>query len=362
LQPSSEGGGRPKILIVDDTPANLVAMRRLLSRIDADLIEASSGNEALSACLDHEFALILLDVQMPEMDGFEVAAFLAEEAQTRDTPIIFVTAAYADDMNRLKGYHFGAVDYIAKPISDTILQSKVRIFLDLYRGRQQLRQLLEQLNERNAELEAEVAERKRVEEMVRYQAGHDALTGLPNRYLFMDRLDSAISRSRRHGCSAALLYIDIDGFKGVNDRYGHLAGDLLLKGIAGILQRNVRQTDTVARLGGDEFAVIAEDVSAEDGGTALRQFGQKLCDALRSQEYVLRDEHFDEPPVVHIGASIGVALYPQHTGDSEDPREAWIHAADEVMYRVKHSGKNRAELAGDTGSGPAAPTTSPSAG
>ncbi|HEV2682304.1 MAG TPA: response regulator, partial [Rhodanobacter sp.] len=132
----------PKILIVDDTAANLVAMRRLLARSGAQIFEARSGNEALALCLDHRFALILLDVHMPDMDGFEVATLLGEAEQLRDTPIIFVTAAYADDLNRLKGYRSGAVDYIAKPINDVILQSKVRVFLELYAARAELQQTL----------------------------------------------------------------------------------------------------------------------------------------------------------------------------------------------------------------------------
>src|SRR3546814_7678367 len=93
---------RPKILVVDDTPANLVAMRRLLARMDCEVVEVGDGNAALSACLDHEFALILLDVQMPEMDGFEVATLLAESSECHSAPIIFVTAAYKDDLNRLR--------------------------------------------------------------------------------------------------------------------------------------------------------------------------------------------------------------------------------------------------------------------
>src|SRR5262249_11087931 len=113
---------RPKILVVDDTPANLVAMRHLLSRTEADIFEAGSGNEALALCLDHQFALVLLDVNMPEMDGFEVAQLISEADHLSETPIIFVTAAYADDINRIKGYRSGAVDYIAKPINDVILQ------------------------------------------------------------------------------------------------------------------------------------------------------------------------------------------------------------------------------------------------
>jgi PleD family two-component response regulator len=162
---------RPKVLVVDDTPANLVAMRRLLARMDCTVIEASSGNEALSACLDHEFALILLDVQMPDMDGFEVATLLQENEQTLSTPVIFVTAAYKDDLHRMHGYTVGAVDYIAKPVDEFILLSKVKVFLDLYRTRSAL-----------AAAEAKA----------RHLAMHDQLTGLPNRLLFADRLDGAL--------------------------------------------------------------------------------------------------------------------------------------------------------------------------
>ena len=230
----------PKILVVDDTPANLVAMRRLLARCGAQLLEAGSGNEALALCLDHDFALILLDVNMPDMDGFEVAALLSETEQMRDTPIIFVTAAYADDLNRLKGYRSGAVDYIAKPINDAILQSKVRVFLDLYSARVQLQQAMDELTERNQQLQVEITERKRVEAQVRHQATHDMLTGLPNRVLFQDRLQTAMQRGSRQHHPFALALMDIDGFKAVNDSYGHPAGDALLQAIAVRLRGHLR--------------------------------------------------------------------------------------------------------------------------
>ena len=222
----------PKILVVDDTPANLVAMRHLLADSGAEVYEASSGNHALALCLDHEFALILLDVNMPDMDGFEVAFLIGEDEKLRDTPIIFVTAAYADDINRVRGYHFGAVDYIAKPINDMILQSKVRVFLELYRARAQLKSAMAALEDRNAQLNREIAERQRIEESIRHQATHDMLTGLPNRTLFHDRLATAMQRVPRHGAGFALAVLDIDGFKGVNDTHGHPAGDALLQAIA----------------------------------------------------------------------------------------------------------------------------------
>lgn len=328
---------RPGILVVDDTPANLVAMRKLLKGMNADIVEARNGNEALAACLDREFAIILLDVNMPEMDGFEVAQYLSEEVRTRDTPVIFVTAAYADDLNRLKGYTFGAVDYIAKPINDVILQSKVKVFLDLYRGKRTLRDNIEQLSALNQQLQEQIAERVRAEERARHEATHDPLTGVPNRVLFMDRLQQALERSRRHAQPCALLYIDIDGFKPVNDRYGHQVGDLLLKAIAQRASERLRKTDTFARLGGDEFALIMEE--QVDGPEAAVQSGQQFCDLLRSP-YAL-----DGGITVEIGASIGVACYPAVAAGAANELEALIRAADSAMYRVKKSGKNRAELA-----------------
>ena len=326
-----------KILIVDDTYANLVAMRRLLAHCGAQIIEAPSGNEALALCLDHQFALILLDVNMPDMDGFEVASLLGEAEQLRNTPIIFVTAAYADDLNRLKGYHSGAVDYIAKPINDVILQSKVRVFLELYAARAELQRAMTELAERNQQLTREMAERERVEALVRHQASHDMLTGLPNRMLFHDRLQGAIQRAHRHHDRFALACIDIDGFKGVNDTHGHPAGDALLQEIAARLSAHLRGNDTVARLGGDEFALILEEI---DDPQRAMQLCQKLCSAL-GEPYIL---HISGRSIdVRIGASIGIAPY--LPDDRSDADEQLIQNADRAMYEAKRAGKNRCVLA-----------------
>ncbi|MBT4836109.1 MAG: response regulator [Methylococcales bacterium] len=127
-----------KILVVDDVSANLVAMESLLGELGVEVICASSGNEALEYTLSHDFALILLDVQMPVMDGYEVAELLASDDATRQIPIIFVSAIYNDEIHRLKGYSAGAIDYITKPVNDTILLSKVHIFLELWQNKQDL--------------------------------------------------------------------------------------------------------------------------------------------------------------------------------------------------------------------------------
>lgn len=328
----------PKILVVDDTRANLIAMRRLLADCGAELVEASSGNEALSQCLDQQFALILLDVNMPDMDGFEVAALLGEAEQLRDTPVIFVTAAYADDLNRLKGYRSGAVDYISKPINDVILQSKVRVFLELHSARMQLQQTLEELSARNQQLQVEITERQRVEATVRHQATHDMLTGLPNRVLFHDRLRLSMQRAGADR-SFALALVDIDGFKAVNDTYGHPAGDALLQAISGRLNNHVRTDDTVARLGGDEFALIFENVSDEH---AVVQRCQDICTML-AKPYPLNGTRGQF--TAHVSASIGIALWQEQL----ESDETLIQAADRALYQAKENGKNGCVVAGGPG-------------
>ncbi|NYE21766.1 diguanylate cyclase (GGDEF)-like protein [Pigmentiphaga litoralis] len=326
---------RPKILVVDDTPANLFAMRRLLAQVDADVIECASGNEALSLCLDHQFALVLLDVNMPDMDGFEVADIMSDELHLEETPIIFVTAAYADDLSRLKGYRSGAVDYIAKPVNDAILLSKVKVFLELYGSKARLTDALASLEQRNEQLRLEIAERRRIEAQMRHQATHDLLTGLPNRALFIETLDQALSRAQRHDEKFGLLYIDIDGFKAVNDSFGHQAGDMLLVEIAQRLRAILRVEDTVARLGGDEFAVVVDHAGDPD---ALMRKCMEICARL-GQPYQLtaNGDAFE----ARVGASIGAAVYPQHGAT----RDSLIQAADDAMYAAKRAGKNSGQLA-----------------
>jgi diguanylate cyclase (GGDEF)-like protein len=327
---------RPMILIADDHGPNLIAMRRVLAGIDADIVEAMTGNDVLSATLDHEFALILLDVQMPDMNGFEAATLLAGEERTRSTPIIFVTASHADDVSRLRGYSFGAVDYITKPVNEVMLLSKVRVFLDLHRSKTALRTALSDLSERNRQLEREISERRAAEEQVRHLAHHDGLTGLANRLLFMARLEAAIAQARSGGNGFALAYLDIDGFKPINDNHGHQAGDELLKLVAGRLRNCVRYNETVARLGGDEFAVILDIETPDAAGARVAAIAETIF-----QPYDVLSRTNGASIPVNILGSLGVALYPHHGDDSE----ALIHAADLAMYAAKRE-QSRLHLLG----------------
>ena len=131
--------GKPSVLLVDDVHANLVALEALLGDMGCELVRAEGGNAALRELLRREFAVMLLDVQMPDIDGYEVARYVRENPATRDVPIIFLTATLRNEEGLLRGYGSGAVDYLLKPLNATILRAKVRVFLDLYLGRQRLR-------------------------------------------------------------------------------------------------------------------------------------------------------------------------------------------------------------------------------
>lgn len=325
---------KPTILIVDDQAPIRAVHRRILSVLDADIVEASGGYDAIDAVRKQEFAVALLDVRMPEMDGFELASMIRREANGATTPIIFITAAEWDADMVKAAYRLGAVDFLASektgPVDGEIIRHKARMFLDLFKARVQL-------EERLAAAEAKVAEageqgeqfRSKIEE-IRQQGLHDHLSGLPNRTLFEDRLEGAIRRSQRSRQSFALAFVDLDRFKPINDQYGHVAGDELLVTIARRLKEGVRSTDTIARVGGDEFAVICEGLESEAGAEYI---AEKLVQAVRTP-IMLTSTSKGGPAEVEVGVSIGIALFPGHA----KTRDEVLMRSDHAMYTVKRAG------------------------
>lgn len=158
---------RVNILMVDDHPQNLLALEAVLGDMGENLVSAGSGREALKQLLDNEFALILLDVQMPGLDGYETATLARERERSRHTPIIFLTAINQSDAQVFRGYLSGAVDYMFKPFVPEVLKAKVSAFVDLYRTTREVRRQAELLRQTNGELEKEIAERRKAEDALR---------------------------------------------------------------------------------------------------------------------------------------------------------------------------------------------------
>jgi diguanylate cyclase (GGDEF)-like protein len=330
----------PKVLLVNDDPASLFALESLLMGSartnDYELLSASSGSEALRQVLIHEFAVILLDVNMPGMDGFETAEAIHSHPRSSTVPIIFITAYYSDEMHRLQAYQKGAADYIFTPVIPQILQSKVAVFVDMAKKNIELQsktaelsrlyddlrvQRLLELERANRKLEQEVAERKQAEARAHELSIRDALTGLVNRRSLIAQLDHAVANADRQHGECALLYLDVDKFKHVNDTLGHDSGDELLRQIAARLKAVVRVSDMVARLGGDEFVVLLEGKGAHAHAARV---AHKIEQAHRTA--------FDiNGSKLTISSSIGIALYPQDgvTG------ALLLSNADRAMYHAK---------------------------
>ena len=340
---------KPKVLLVNDHPASLMALESVLVRkhaeTDYEVITAQSGEEALRHVLQQQFAVILLDVSMPGMDGFETAQIIHSHPRSASVPIIFVTAHYADEMHRLKGYQKGAVDYLFTPIIPQILQNKVAVFVDLARKNLLLQcqaeelaelnrdlqvQRMKDLKEINATLQAEIVERRQAEERAHGLATRDPLTGLYNRRSLMERLEQAITRANRAGDSLAVLFLDMDRFKAINDTLGHDVGDALLIQVAARISGAVRESDVVARLGGDEFVVLMEALpDYPDAASVARKIVQANSAPCEIGPHLLK-----------TSVSIGISLYPQ---DGDTVQKLMKHA-DLAMYHAKQQARGSVQF------------------
>ncbi|HEY0249917.1 MAG TPA: response regulator, partial [Kofleriaceae bacterium] len=239
------------ILIVDDRPENLLALEVSLESLGQRIVQASSGEDALRAVLEEQFAVILMDIRMPGLDGFETLKLLRAREKSRHIPIIFLTA-HDDELNALHSYSHGAVDCLVKPFDPDALRAKVQVFVHLRQNELALQAARDELEtrvaERTQELEQEIERRKGIEQRLIDQAHHDVLTGLANRKLLLEHLKHAVARFGRRPQAFAVMMIDLDRFKVINDTFGHLAGDQLLVEVAARLQRCIRSVDTAARL------------------------------------------------------------------------------------------------------------------
>ncbi len=424
------GDGSSVLLVVDDYPENLISMRALLQREDWHVMTAASGLEALELLLAHEVDLVLLDVRMPGMDGFEVARLMRGSQRTRMTPIIFLTAHAQSPASVLEGYASGAIDYLFKPFDPHILKPKVQALLEHQRNRRALQRLSHDLesarafnasvldnaaegilvvgegsviqyanpaisrllNATMAELQGEsflsflqkphvpawlgfamyeayrkgetwrqhdailrtsrgqqvpvalscaplpaeqkamvvtvldMSEVRHLHQQLEFQAVTDPLTGLLNRRGFHQAVENTLLRSERTEQSLVLLYLDLDGFKRVNDSLGHDAGDRVLRWVSEQMQACLRSYDILGRMGGDEFTALVELEFPEQAA----KISEKLIERVSVCQQV---DGLD----VMLGVSIGIATFP----DCGSDLNGLLRAADIAMYEAKRAGRQQ---------------------
>jgi diguanylate cyclase (GGDEF)-like protein len=301
-----------QILIVDDEPQNRKLLEVLLAPEGYLTRTACTGDEALAAVAVERPDLILLDVMMPGLDGYQVAARLKTDPLTASIPIIMVSA-HSDRDARLRGLTAGAEDFLTKPVDRSELWLRVRNLL-------RLKEMSDALADQSALLEQQV--RARTADL--HQLAHyDCLTGLPNRAVFYETLKKTLDSDR--DIEIAVLFIDIDHFKNINDTRGHAAGDGLLRQFAERLTGCVRARDTVGRLGGDEFGLI---MPTTRGGQDATTIATKILEALQ-EPFCLDGSD------VTVSASIGITLSPHDASDVD----ALLQYADTAMYRAKEAGR-----------------------
>ena len=293
-----------RILVVDDVPANVEILSFHLEDEGYEVIEAQSGEQALGILQssEKEIDLILLDVMMPVMSGLDVLAQVKRNPETDNIPVILVTAN-ADDQNVAEGLDMGAFDYIIKPYSLVVLLARVR---------------------------AALREKER-QDLLEKWATTDPLTELYNRRHFFDLADRELERSRRLKSELSFIMLDIDLFKQVNDKYGHLTGDNALILLSGILKDALRKVDFCCRFGGEEFVLCLPDTPSQGAWeVAERIRTQVACTPLPTQNN----------QEIYIQVSLGIA-----SSKREHTVEVILKRADEALYQAKESGRNQTKVA-----------------
>lgn len=291
-----------KLLVVDDQAIHLQVLHRALSG-ENQMFMATNGAQALKVALEQRPDLVLLDVVMPDMDGFEVLHQLRRNPDLADTPVIFVTAHGGDEIET-QCLQAGAVDFISKPINPNVVRARVKTHLTL----------------------------KFQSDLLRNLAFLDGLTGVSNRRQFDERLPVEWGRAQRNHSPLTLVLLDVDSFKAFNDHYGHQAGDDCLRQIAAVLKAELRRpTDFVGRYGGEEFVCLLPDIGLADGIT----MAQRMLDAVRR---LAIPHHFSDADSV-VTVSLGVAS--REGVATEGAAHQLLALADAQLYQAKHEGRAR---------------------
>ena len=292
---------RPKLLVVDDQRINILVLNELF-RNDCEVFMATNGEQALQICRAQLPDLVLLDVQMDGIDGFEVCRRLKADAETRNIPVIFITAQ-GGEADEVRGLQLGAVDFIAKPINPVIVRARVQTHLTL----------------------------KLQSDLLRSMALFDGLTGVPNRRKFDEQLVRDWRQSQREQTALSVILIDVDHFKRYNDHYGHQAGDAALQAVARVLDGTLKRPhDLLARYGGEEFVGVLPNTGLSEA--------VELAERMQTEVRALNLEHVGSPEAQVVTISLGVATV---VARSDLAPQALVEAADQQLYAAKQAGRAR---------------------
>lgn len=303
-----------RILLVEDDDLDAALIRNVFAGEPHHLETVATGEAALERLEEAPFDLVLLDILLPGLDGFEVCRRLKALHRTRETQVVAITSLQDLD-SKVRGVESGADDYLVKPIHSRELRVRAKVLLKKKRYLDRLRD--------------------RVEQAV-HSAIYDGLTGLYNQTYFKQFLEMELKRAERHRYPVGLMIVDIDDFKEINDRLGHLTGDLVIRELAQLLKRNVREVDLAARYGGDEFAIVFPYAGRGEAAHVVTRIERAMAEW---REMAEAPQGGASPAV---GFSIGVAFYPEQAATPEE----LIRGADEALYRAKKEGKNRCRFFG----------------
>jgi two-component system cell cycle response regulator len=301
-----------KILVVDDDPINRKAVAAALAKTGHEVVLGANGNEALARLREGRLDLIVMDVQMPGLGGREVCRIIKSTKSFGFIPVILMTSS--DDVQaKVEGLEIGADDFLLKPLNWLELSARVKSMLRLKTLQDELVNANERLRDVNEHLEE--------------LSTTDALMGIYNRLFFQKRISYEFQRTQRYSKPLSLLIMDLDHFKQINDQYGHLFGDLVLKQVAEMLRQTVRQVDILARYGGEEIVVICPETDSK-GAMIL---AERIRSSIEAREFG------DEQQKTKLTVSLGLVEVPNEK--IHDVSEM-LRVADEALYRAKSAGRN----------------------
>ncbi len=296
---------KPSILIIDDNAQNLQILADILRCNNYKVAMVKDGIKALNFISKIKPDIILLDIMMPGIDGFEVCSILKKDNNTKEIPVIFVSAL-TDIADKVRGFKAGGVDYITKPFQKEEVLARVNTHVQLKYSQEELKRAYHILKKTCEELD--------------YASKTDSLTRLSNRLDIIEKI-----KSQRSGKPFSLILCDIDNFKNFNDRYGHDCGDFVLISVANLMRCSVREQDTVARWGGEEFLLLLPETDLNGSRVVAEKIKAELAD--KCYEY--------NNLKIQISMTFGISLF--DTGDSIDK---CVKKADKALYKGKKSGKN----------------------